>query len=53
MEMVSIIFFFLEILLISTETEDDMSGSHSMSVVFLILMSILVNTGVRISGFCN
>lgn len=53
MEMLNIIvFFFLEILLSSIETEDIMQRSHSMSIVFLILSKILVNAGLRISGFC-
>lgn len=53
MEMVNIIvLFFLEILLISIEAEGIMQGSHSMSIVFLILSKILVNTGLRISGVC-
>lgn len=38
MEIVNIIvLFFLEILLLSIETEDLMEGSHSMSILFLIL----------------
>lgn len=42
MEIVNIIvLFFLEILLLSIETEDLMEGSHSMS-----------NTGLSTFGFC-
>lgn len=55
MEIINIVvLFFLEILLISIETEDIMHGSCIMSIVFLTLRKILVNTGLRISGFsCN
>lgn len=37
MEVVNIVLFFLEILLLSIETEDLVEGSSSMSILFLIL----------------
>lgn len=53
MEVVNVIvLFFLEIMIISIETEDAVQGSHRIRTVLLILRKILDNTGLRISRFC-